>query len=577
MTRASWAALAVVIFVVSIAVAERVFPDLAQAFDDANAAGTTEQNFIRTGALFEARPRKSVENGDDVGFLVDNHGRQYVRAEISEPLTAFGEVSVAEMTPLIQLQFPYSVNPRLVTSITEGSGTATVANSLLTIATGTTTDSDVLVSSVKTAKYFPGQGTLIRWTAVYDASVPLGVEAIAGYGNEEDGFFFGYDTEQTDFGIIHRFAGKVEHRTITFTTGAVTASGTITITLDGVATEIEVVSGDSVQAVARAVDAVDFDDWTNQAIGADVVFIANHAEIESSTFSLADTDTTGVAATGGLVQSITGVAPTNTFIPQSDWNADKMNGSNVSGTNPSKMTLNIATGNVYQVQFQWLGFGGIIFKIENENTGRFHTVHQIQYANNNTTPSIQNPTLPMFVHVDNGSTTTNVSVSTSSMAAFTEGVVSTTVSGLQIGLSGSKSGDLTTETSVLAIKNKPIFQGTANRVEWAGKLLTFAATGAGANKATTLRVTVNPILGGDPSFADVATATSVIATDTAGTTLTGGNVVATFSFGKTVEAFVLDLSTFTVDIPPSALVVVSVDLDAGTSDVEVGFILRELH
>ncbi len=83
----------------------------ALAVDDQTSGNAS--SFIRTGALFESRPRRSVDEGDDVGYLVDNHGRQYVRAEISEPLTAFGEVAVAELFPLVQLQFPYSVNPRL--------------------------------------------------------------------------------------------------------------------------------------------------------------------------------------------------------------------------------------------------------------------------------------------------------------------------------------------------------------------------------------------------------------------------------------------------------------------------------
>ncbi len=111
---------------------------------------------------------------------------------VLEPHTAFGEVSVAELTPIIQLQFPYSVNPRLVTQVNGGTGTATVADSKIIVSTGTTADSHAMLESVAHAKYHPGQGTLARWTAIYDATVPVAATAYAGLGNDEDGFFFGY-------------------------------------------------------------------------------------------------------------------------------------------------------------------------------------------------------------------------------------------------------------------------------------------------------------------------------------------------------------------------------------------------
>ena len=41
------------------------------------------------------------------------------------------------------------------------------------------------------------------------------------------------------------------------------------------------------------------------------------------------------------------------------------------GTGPSKQTLDPEFGNVFKIQYQWLGFGAIIFSIENSVTGDF--------------------------------------------------------------------------------------------------------------------------------------------------------------------------------------------------------------
>lgn len=492
----------------------------------------------------------------------------YYKMAAGETSTAFGEMSVAELTPIIQLQFPYSVNPRLITSTTEGSGAATVSGSLLTCSTGATTASDVHLSSAREAKYHPGQGSLTRFTAIYQADGTAGTTAVAGYGNVEDGFFFGYNGAA--FSVLHRSDGNKEFRTLTFTTGAVTTSGTITITLDGTATGVEVVQNDSVQAVARAVGAVSFVGWETQVIGDDVVFISHHAHVEAGSFSFVDTDTTGVASTAGLVQTITGKAATQDWIAQTAWNKDVMDGSG-----PSGMTLDVAKGNVYQIRFQWLGFGDIRYYVENPATGEFVLIHEIGYANNNVIPVMQNPTLPLHIGVVNGATTTDIVIKSASMASFTEGKIDTSA-GLNNSAVGTRASyDFTTQTSLLAVKSKPIFQAVENRVEWVPKILSFTGRGAGAAKFHTLRVWINPILGGDPVFTDVSTATSIMSFDTAGTTVSGGNNIATFKFGKTIEAFVLDITTFGVAQPPGTMVVFTVELDGGTSDVDIGFIWRE--
>lgn len=492
--------------------------------------------------------------------------------------SAFNEVLTAEPTPLIQLQFPYSVNPRLITALTAGTGAATVANSLLTCTTGGTTASDCLTRSVEAAKYHPGQGALVRFTAIFDAAGAAGTEAIIGIGNEEDGFFFGYNG--TEFGILHRCLGAVVYQELTISSGAVTASGDIRITLDGTAKDVTVAQNDTIQDVVRLIDATTFVGWETQAIGTTVVFQSHFAEVKAGAFTIADVSTTtGVA--GSYSELVTGVAATDVWTKQEDWSVDGFLGgarhssSGADTPNPSGKTMDVTKGNVFKIQYQWLGFGGINFFIEDSSTGFLQLVHINEYANNNTTPSLQNPTLPLGIGVKNGGTTSTITVKSSSMAAFSEG--RNVGEGLNNATFGAREGfDFTTETAILAVKNKPVFQSKENRVEYQPLLLTFSLTGNASVKSSALRVHINPILGGAPVFADLATATSVVSVDTAGTTVSGGNVVATFEFANTVEAYQVDLTRFTVLQPPGTLIVFALEISAGVADASVAFIWREL-
>jgi hypothetical protein len=129
----------------------------------------------------------------------------------------------------------------------------------------------------------------------------------------------------------------------------------------------------------------------------------------------------------------------------------------------------------------------------------------------------------------------------------------------------------------LALKSKPVFQSVENRIEMKPLMVVFTGNGAGGAKIHTLRIWINPILGGDPSFADVSTATSVMTADTAGTTISGGNVVGSFIFGASVDAFVLDVTSISANQPPGTLIVFTVEIDGGTSDADVSLLWREYH
>ena len=75
---------------------------------------------------------------------------------------------------------------------------------------------------------------------------------------------------------------------------------------------------------------------------------------------------TPVSQKSGVVPS----ADEDEFVSQDQWNIDTMDGLGTS-MNPSGVKLDVTKGNVFQIQTQYLGFGGILYSVENPRTGFF--------------------------------------------------------------------------------------------------------------------------------------------------------------------------------------------------------------
>ncbi|MDW0118546.1 hypothetical protein QTL97_16575 [Sporosarcina thermotolerans] len=224
-------------------------------------------------------------------------------------------------------------------------------------------------------------------------------------------------------------------------------------------------------------------------------------------------------ASFGVLRRQNGV---DNWISQSSWNYDAMTGSG-----PSKMTLNPTLGNVYEIRFQWLGFGVITFWVYNSVSGAASLVHTIQYPNTATVPSTYNPTLPLIAQVKNTANTSNLTLQTSSAMGFVEGNGNTNAMVTRNSFSNAKTGISTTPTSIFTLLNKNTFQGKTNRIRIQFDYVSLQ-TDSGGNAPATCRLVKNGTLGGAPVFNDISTNTSVMAVDTSGTTVTGGSNVLTF-------------------------------------------------
>lgn len=466
--------------------------------------------------------------------------------------SAFDEVLTAEATPSIQIQFPYNINTDLIEKRENNLGTVTQADGMAVMQSGAAANSAAHMLSKVSLKYGPGQGALVRFTALFTAGVADSIQ-LAGIGEVGDGLFFGFNGAV--FSILRREQGKPEVQTVTITSGAVTATGNITINLDGVAKTVAVVSGDSAREVAVKIANADFSDtglgWSATVHNATVIFKAWSDGIKAGTFSLVDTDTTGVAGT--FAETVAGVSTTNEWVAQTAWNEDKADGT---GGLP---ILDPTKGNVFQIRYQWLGFGLLSFAIEDPTDGEYHTVHTIRFANANIVPSLQNPTLPLHIMAKNVANTSNLTIKTGSMSGFIEG--RKTGASLLNGRSNDITNLGTTELPILSIKNNLVHQSEINRVRVRPEFISLATE---STKPVIFRIRLQPTLTGTPAFTDVNAATSVMSTDIAATGLIGGREVFTTVLGKT-DSEIIDFHALDKELGPGEHITITAEATGGAN------------
>ncbi len=477
--------------------------------------------------------------------------------------TAFGELSIAELTPIVQLHSAYNINTRIIQARDNG-GASSINNNMFQVSTGASANRMSSLISRVAVKYNAGQGGICRFTALFTSGVANSTQ-YAGIGSASEGYYFGYNG--TAFGILRRQGGSPEIRTLTVSTGSSDVDS-ITITLDGDAEAVSVtdVSGDAT-LTANEIASHDFSNvgqgWVAHSMGANVIFESYNAASKAGAYSLAD----ATSAIGTFAQSVVGAAPTETIIAQTSWNTDTFDGNGASG-----VTLDPTKGNVFQVKYQWLGFGLITFFIENPADGNYHLVHKIEYANANTIPSVDNPTLPLCLAVINTSNTTDIVLRSASMMGGIEG------KDIQEGILNAAVLETTsigtTETPVLTIHNHTVYQSKVNRVRVKLDEIGVSFDASSANKPAVLRLRLNPTLTG-ASFSAVDADTSVVRKDTSATAVSGGILFFAQSLSEGA-APILDLVNRNIFLEPGETVTVSLEASNGTIDPDISFGWKEL-
>ena len=149
------------------------------------------------------------KNGRPVtGHIINKAGTIVDPAE-AMPLTAFGDLRTAELSPQFQGSFEYTVsNTDLNANIVANGGTVTQASGMGVVTSSTTTASTACFQSKRHAKYRPGLGGVSRFTALFTSPVAateqyVGIVDEVGSGAAfKNGYMVGYDG--TTFGF-HRF------------------------------------------------------------------------------------------------------------------------------------------------------------------------------------------------------------------------------------------------------------------------------------------------------------------------------------------------------------------------------------
>jgi hypothetical protein len=202
--------------------------------------------------------------------------------------------------------------------------------------------------------------------------------------------------------------------------------------------------------------------------------------------------------------------------------------------NPSGQKLVPTNGNVYQIKYQYLGFGAVSFYVESSLTGQFVLVHIIRYANTAIVTHVAQPSFSVVFKAANTTNDSNIVVKTASGALLMEGPEALT--GPRFGLDNNKA-TITTETNIITIKNCTTLNGETNRAKIRLRTLSLGSNSGGATTGVvTLKAVLNTTLGGSPSYSTVDGTTadegvtitsgnSCASRDTAGTTLTGGTTI----------------------------------------------------
>lgn len=416
-------------------------------------------------------------------------------------VTAFEEPIAIGITPVVQSDAVYGLNPDDWTQSLLRGGTISVDNtSTFRVASGTSAGGYARLATTSYMTYQPGQGSMFRWTAAFtttnDANAntknAVGITSIVqntGPIDRENGFSIGYSgVDGTKIGINHRQTANIEIREFTVTT-APTGAQTANVTLNGTSFLISLTSSSSTQYTATQIasrlnaNVTASNLWDIEACGSIVTFSYYAPGSQAGTYSFSSTGT-GTLAAGTFSQIQAGTAPVDSWTYVDNWN-----GTVPVSFDPTKL-------NVYGVDYRWLGAGRVRFFMEDPNNGKLTVLHTITWTKDQTGiyPHIKNPALRIAYR--SGTTnpavtpSTNVIVSGASIFGGIQGAITQT--GLSQGYYSSNSTNRSSNDihHLISIQNPYIRSGKVNKSSLVIQNLTMSAQG---NDPSVIFVIKNPV------------------------------------------------------------------------------------
>lgn len=497
---------------------------------------TTDQIHINTleqQYKYDIADVTNIANASEFLALVANAG--VIDVQIDEnttatELTAFQHPLVVNDIPIFDGNFVYHNNPEVWETYTLFSGTSSNTDSLATIETGVT---PLAYSVLRSQEYLvnrTGEGMSTMITAAFPTGGVANSQQGCGFMAVENSILFGY--VNTLFGVFIRSNGKMEIQTLTLTTPAAGAE-TASVTLNGVLYNVPITAG-TVEHNAYEIAQFAYTEWQAYQQDDTVVFHFMRVGNLPGAFTYSSTG----ASAGTFAETRAGALGTDTFIPQTSWNMDVMD-----GTGPSGMTLDPAVLNVYKIDLQWMATGTIKFKILNPECGQMVTVHILRHSNSSTMPMIVNPTFKVGWVAGSFGSTTNIMVQGGAVQIANQGklpifYLNETYS-LQVGSIGP------TLTNLYTLRLDGIFQDKISQVKVVLQSIDMSEQGQNQTIAS-VRLIKGADVAGSPNFTKVGV-NSPMSVDVDGTTVTGGTVVRVFNLTRDDSKYV-DLTPYQITL-----------------------------
>jgi hypothetical protein len=256
----------------------------------------------------------------------------------------------------------------------------------------------------------------------------------------------------------------------------------------------------------------------------------------------------------------------DSWILPADWNGDKCD-----GTGASAFNWNTLFGVPVDIRYPYLGYGDILFYVQNPSNGRWILLHTIRYANTVNTTQFGNPSMNFFGVNTNSGNTTNVTMYAGSVGITVSGIV--TYDSSPLWAMDATQAAVTSEVNLITLQNCTTYNGNTNKALMRIDGITVSFTTG--NATATCRLKINPTVGGSPSFtaingsisgggATIASGNSVASYDVAGTTITGGVYIRSFTVTNGSSAY-FDLSGKNVFLAPGDKLALSVSTTASTT------------
>lgn len=258
------------------------------------------------------------------------------------------------------------------------------------------------------------------------------------------------------------------------------------------------------------------------------------------------------------------------FIPQSDFNTDKVNGNSV-----SEFDINPNNINIFRISFGYLGSASIVFEVYGGMHIGWIPMHVIDVTNSRLETHINSPYLPVRYEVVNSGNSTD-------LAVYCGSVMVGVIHDSERAISDSSSREFTVskrniptsadvEEILGVFHNKATFNEIKNRIISKLILMTTTTDGTKAVEFSVKKLKVDVTDGTPEDISQNSILEEIVGGTVTQTNLDNAEVLLTFETGS-VDSFYKELGNINIQLYPDEYVVITA---FSTNASEISFSIRE--